>query len=177
MGMVASDNCGIHSIAQTPLPGTKVGIGSTIITITATDTSGNSTACHPTFKVQYQPAGVSCNGNPGHTILQPVNADGTSVFKQGSTVPLKFMVFDANCDSIGTPGVVSGFTLVSATMGASALDEAIVSTTPDTAFRWDPTGQQWIFNLSTKNLTKNYTYVYRITLNDASTIQFSFGLK
>ena len=32
----------------------------------------------------------SCDGAPGHTILQPINADGSSVFKLGSTVPTKF---------------------------------------------------------------------------------------
>ena len=52
-----------------------------------------------------------------------------------------------------------------------------MSTTPDTAFRWDPTDKQWIFNINTKDLVKNKTYVYLITLNDTSTIEFRFGLK
>lgn len=55
--------------------------------------------------------------------------------------------------------------------------DVVTSTTPDTSFRWDSSGQQWIFNISTKALGKNTTYVYRITLNDGSTIGFRFGLK
>jgi len=51
------------------------------------------------------------------------------------------------------------------------------STTPDTAFRWSSSDQQWIFNISTKSLTANMTYYYRITLNDGSTIEFHYGLK
>ena len=47
----------------------------------------------------------------------------------------------------------------------------------DTTFRWDPSAQQWIFNLSTKNLPSNATFTYIINLNDGSMITFSFGLK
>jgi len=60
---------------------------------------------------------------------------------------------------------------------STGVNETIVSTTPDTAFRWDATGQQWIFNISTKNLNANRTYIYVITFNDGSTITFRFGLK
>jgi hypothetical protein len=60
-------------------------------------------------------------------------------------------------------------------------DEDVYSTTPDTAFRWDSTGQQWIFNQSTKNngtlnLTST-TYYFGIHLNDGSWIYFQYGLK
>jgi hypothetical protein len=57
------------------------------------------------------------------------------------------------------------------------VNEDVTSTTPYTVFRWDPTSQQWIFNIKTKNLTAGYTYVYEITLNDGTTITFQFGLK
>ncbi len=131
-----------------------------------------------TLTVQYA-GSASCLGSSGHTILQPVNVDGTSVFKQGSTVPAKFRVCDANGNSIGTPGVVSGFKLIKTVAGTvvQTVDEEVFSTTPDTAFRWSSTDQQWIFNISTKPLKANTTYTYRITLNDASNIEFLFGLK
>jgi YDG domain/MBG domain (YGX type) len=130
-----------------------------------------------TFKILYATPGT-CDGAAGHAILQPINTDQSSVFKQGSTVPAKFRVCDVNGASIGTPGVVSSFRLVQTISGTvTSVDEAVYSTTPDTAFRWDSTGQQWIFNISTTNLKSNATYVYVITLNDGSTIQFQFGLK
>jgi hypothetical protein len=130
-----------------------------------------------TLTVLYSTA--ACLGSPGHTILQPVNDDGSSVFKKGSTVPLKFRVCDANGVSIGTPGVVSSFTLLGRSTGTTPdpTFETIVSTTPDTAFRWSSSDHQWIFNLNTKNLSANFTYFYRITLNDGSNIDFHFGLK
>ena len=131
-----------------------------------------------TLYVQYA-SGGTCLGSPGHAILQPVNADGSSVVKQGSTVPVKFRVCDANGVSIGTPGVVSQFILVAKVKDATnePITETIDSTTPDIAFRWSATDQQWIFNLNTKNLTKDYMYYYRIVLNDGSSIYFNFKTK
>jgi hypothetical protein len=131
-----------------------------------------------TLTVLYAAAGGICDGDLGHTILQPINADGSSTFKQGSTVPAKFRVCDVNGNSIGTPGVVTAFNLVSIISGTATqtVDETVVSTTPDTTFRWDPTAQQWIFNISTKPLSAHATYIYLITLNDGSTISFRYGL-
>jgi trimeric autotransporter adhesin len=131
-----------------------------------------------TLKVMYLASGM-CAGDVGHTIRQPINADGTSVFKQKSTVPAKFAVCDVNGLSIGTPGVVSSFRLTGQGVGTvvTTVDESVDSTTPDTAFRWDPTAQQWIFNMNTKSLPDNMTYQYTITLNDGSMIAFVFGLK
>jgi len=61
-----------------------------------------------------------------------------------------------------------------------AVPKREASTTPDTAFRWDPSGQQWIFNISTKSApvsVANQTYGFQILLNDGSSISFQFGLK
>jgi hypothetical protein len=134
-----------------------------------------------TLSVVY--AMASCLGSTGHAILQPINGDGTSVFKQGSTVPAKFRVCDMSGASVGpttdAPKVASSFKLIQRSSGTvvNVVNEPVDSTTPDTAFRWDSTAQQWIYNISTKSLAASVTYVYLITLNDGSTIQFQFGLK
>lgn len=100
------------------------------------------------------------------------------MFKKGSTVPVKFRVCDANGKSIGNPGVVTSFRMTGVwSQVASLPNEDIISTTPDTAFRWSATDQQWIFNLSTKNLTAGRTYAYSIDLADGTSITSSFGLK
>ena len=123
--------------------------------------------------------GDLCYSAPGHAILQPIDVDGSSVFKWKSTVPAKFRVCDANGVSIGTAGVVSSFKLVQKISGTiiANVDEEVISTTPDTAFRWASTDQQWIFNMNSKNLAAGYTYVYSINLNDGSSIGFRFGLR
>jgi hypothetical protein len=184
--------------AQTPCSATVTGAGglnqSVAVTYTNNINPGANTATasatfagdanhlsstdSKTFSILYATTGM-CYGGPGHQILQPINADGTSVSKQGSTVPAKFRVCDFYGNSIGTPGVVVDFKLVKVISGTVETypNEDPLSTTPDTAFRWSASDQQWIFNISTKSLSKNKTYVYLITLNDGSTIQFQFGLK
>jgi hypothetical protein len=53
----------------------------------------------------------------------------------------------------------------------------VSSTTSDNAFRWDPSAQQWIFNISTSNLPAGKTYTFLIQLNGGGSISFQFGLK
>jgi MBG domain (YGX type)/Galactose oxidase, central domain/Kelch motif len=121
----------------------------------------------------------ACLGDLGHTILQPIDHTGTSIFKQKSTVPAKFRVCDANNVSIGTPGVITLFQVgTSPGTYSDTINETYdISTTPDTVFRWDPTGQQWIYNTSTKTLKAGNTYYFQITLDDGSTIMYMFGLR
>jgi hypothetical protein len=125
--------------------------------------------------------GTCTGGTPGHVILPPINPDGSSVWKVGSTVPVKFTVCDANGNPISDPTAVfaSGYgsiTLINTVRGTvDNVNENPYSDIPDVAFRWS--GGQWIFNMATSNLTKNTTYTFRINLKDGSYIQFSAGTK
>ena len=159
--------------------GVPPGVGTFTATCSgATDKAGNaSTPVSVTYQVQFAPVGTSCLGSPAHQVLQPINVDGSSVFKQKSTVPVKFRVCDANGVSIGA-NVVAAFNLVLVTgVTATAVNEEVQSTTPDTVFRFDPTAQQWIFNTNTKPLSASQAYRYRITLTDGTFIDYQFGLK
>jgi hypothetical protein len=173
---------------------TTAGLPVNANTITATyGGDGNFTGNTGTMTqtVTYATSGT-CGGDAGHQVLQPVNSDGTSVFKYGSTVPVKFRVCDANGVSIGSAGLVKSFTVAGYVSGTvNNINETVTSTTSDTAFRWDPTGQQWIFNLATSGLSKGATAVFTIQLNDGSIVgpalgganldpgisSFQFGLK
>jgi len=155
-------------------------IGSFPISCTGQTSANYSINYNPgTLSVSYLSGGV-CYGDAGHQILQPINVNGTSVFNAKSTSPAKFRVCDANGVSIGNPGVVSKFVLYQVFNGTTTntVNETVDSTTPDAAFRWDPTAQQWIFNIDNKGLSgANRTYSFLITLNDGTTIPFSYGLK
>jgi len=177
--LATSGVTGSPSLTTTAVTNSPVGTYP-ITAAVGTLASGNYTfAFAPgTLSVVYATGGM-CLGEPGRTILQPINADGTSIFKQKSTVPAKFRVCDANGVSIGTPGVVTGFfnfQVISGTMSVP-VEDVPVSTTPDTAFRWSSSDQQWIFNINTKNLAINKTYVYKVMLNDGSSFNFQYGLK
>jgi hypothetical protein len=162
----------------TRVAGENIGPYAILLGTLALNSNYNLTYAGANLNIIYA-SGGACDGDYGHQILQPVNIDGTSVFKQKSTVPAKFRVCDAIGNSIGTLGVVQSFRLMQTIAGTviADVDEAVDSTTPDAAFRWDPTGQQWIFNMDTKSLVVNTTYYYTITLNDGTTINFRFGLK
>jgi len=157
---------------------TTSSVGSYPITCSGqSSTNYNITYVPGTLRVMYASGGM-CDGAAGHQILPPIDPQGISVWNQGRTVPAKFRVCDVNGVSIGNAGVVSSFLLVEIISGTvTDVDQTVSSTTVDTAFRWDPTAQQWIFNISTAALAAGETYVYSIQLNDGSTINFRFGLR
>jgi len=117
-------------------------------------------------------------------ILQPINADGSSVFsKSGRTVPVKFIVCDAFGNPISDPSVVFGasypsgsLTMLSAVRGlVSNVNETPDSVdVPNAAFRYS--SGQWIFNMATSNLNSSTTYMYKINLS-YGTITFKIGIK
>jgi hypothetical protein len=119
---------------------------------------------------------------PGGVIMQPINSDGTSVYprKGGSTIPVKFTV----CDAAGMPisntaavfaGGGSALTMVSAVRGTvDMVNEGTTADIPDVAFRWS--GDKWIFNMATSNLTAGTTYTFNINLA-SGTITFKVGVK
>jgi subtilisin family serine protease len=171
---VVSGAPSLSTIATTTSP-----VGSYPITITQGTLSAANygfSFVNGTLAILYA-SGGTCDGDVGHAILQPINPDGTSIFKLGSTAPTKFRVCDASGASNGTAGVVASFNVYTYANGAAGTLEAVVSTTPDTVFRWDPTGQQWIFNYSTKGLTANTTYIGVIVLNDGTQITYYFGVR
>jgi hypothetical protein len=151
-------------------------VGHYAFAVTATDQAGNSANVTHGYDVRFSTS--LCLGSAGHTVLQPINVDGTSVFKQKSTIPVKFRVCDVNGISVGA-SVVANFRLAQMTYGTVTTDvnEPVDSTTPDVTFRWDPQDQQWIFNTNTKALSANRTYGYVVTLTDGSEIAYQFGLK
>jgi hypothetical protein len=124
----------------------------------------------------------TCSGpNPGGVILQPINADGSSVFpRAGRTVPVKFTVCDANGNPISDPNVVFAgtggeLTMLSAVRGQIPNpDENQYNDIPDVAFRY--TGGMWMFNMATSNLQSGYSYMFRINLKYGS-ITFVIAIK
>jgi len=124
----------------------------------------------------------TCTGsNPGGVILQPINTDGTSVFKRGSTVPVKFTECDANGNAISDQTAVfatgyGSITLISAVRGqVNNVNETTYTDIPDVAFRWS--NGIWIFNMATGNLDTNTRYTFRINLANGSYISFTFSTK
>jgi hypothetical protein len=109
-------------------------------------------------------------------VLQPVNADGSSVFKAGSTVSVKFAL----------TGTSAGISTLAATLSYAKVSDGVVVTeleavsmaaaTTGNLFRYDAASGQYVFNWSTKGLTSG-TYRLIIDLGDNLIRTVDVGLK
>jgi hypothetical protein len=144
-----------------PASGSSFPVGTTTVHCTATDTDGN--AVSDSFTVTVTPfvaPTISWSG-----FLQPINADGSSVFKLKSTVPVKFALTG---DSDGVTDLAAKFYYVKVDNGVTGDEVEAVITSAATAgnlFRYDPASGQYIFNWGTKGLTSG-TYRIRVDLGD-----------
>src|SRR5215217_3235541 len=88
-------------------------------------------------------------------ILAPFNADGTSVWKYGSTLPVKVKITD--CDNQPVSGLAPkvGTSLVSSSDPSISIDEASSTSGADTTgiMRYSAADGQYIYNFGSKNLT------------------------
>ena len=152
----ATDNVD-GSVPATCLPasGSVFPLGTTTVTCTAKDKAGNQDTKTFTVTVTAAWSGV----------LQPVNADGSSIFKLGSTVPVKFALTGA---SAGVKDLAARLYYARVgSAGTGTYDEATSTSAATTGnlFRYDATANQYIFNLGTKTLSSG-TYTLRIDLGD-----------
>jgi HYR domain len=129
--------------------GSTFPLGTTTVNYSATDSHGNPASDSFVVKVT-----VPWNG-----LNQPINRDGSSSFKLGSTVPVKFNSF---------PGLNAKLSISKGDSTPDGTDlEAINSNPADTGnlFRYDTVAGQYIFNLGTKNLSVGDWYLH-VNLGD-----------
>ena len=136
--------CGDVPVVFTPASGSTFALGAHTVSYTATDEAGNQAA--KTFDVNVTV--------PWSGLNQPINRDGTSSFKLGSTVPVKFNSF---------PGLHATLTWTKSDSTPDGSEiEAVNSNPADTGnlFRYDATAGQYIFNLGTKSLSAGDWYLH-----------------
>ncbi|CEG29338.1 PxKF domain-containing protein [Bacillus sp. B-jedd] len=141
--------------------------GKKVITITAIDNAGNKVESTFNYTVEYNFGGI----------LQPINKDGKSIFKAGSTVPVKFQLKDANGNFVSISEAKIYFDKVSNLVTGN--EQEAVSTSAATTgnlFRYDAKDNQYIFNLSTKGLPTG-TYQITIKLDDGKFYSVEISLK
>lgn len=140
----------------TPASGSTFALGTTHVSCTATDKAKNTSAVQ-TFNVKVTV--------PWTSVLAPLNADGTSSYKTGSTIPVKFQLTGAASGISNLPAKLYYAKFTNNTLGTEV--EASSTSAADTGnqFRYDSTGKQYIFNLSTKGFSTG-TYQLSIDLGD-----------
>jgi hypothetical protein len=143
---------GIASCVGTVASGTPINtsnIGVKNFSVTATDNVGHTVSTSTSYNV----VGYTFGG-----VLAPVSIDGKA-FKKTSTIPVKFHL--TNADGSFNGSAISTLTV----NGVPAVSSGGSNT--GNFFRYDVSGNQYIFNLSTKSLSLG-TNTLVITLDDGS---------
>ncbi|OGZ07906.1 MAG: hypothetical protein A3C13_04525 [Candidatus Lloydbacteria bacterium RIFCSPHIGHO2_02_FULL_50_11] len=109
--------------------------------------------------------------------LQPINDTSvwpgltSSVFKGGSTIPVRFQLKDAGGNLVQASAVPLWLPPEQVSpMNASTNEVASINTsTNGTTYRWDTADQQYIYDWSTKGLLAGYWYRISAKLDDGAT--------
>ena len=121
------------------------GVGTYTYTANARDEAGNDDSETRTYKVRY--------GSAYSKALQPINTDGSSRFKMGSTVPVKFAL---TCNGTPVTNAVAHLSVKNIDKTPDAgVDEAFLTTTGTGGNQFRYSDGQYIFNLSTKSAHTN----------------------
>ncbi len=148
---------GVVAATCSKASGTIFPVGVTLVTCSAHDAAGNTGSASFSVTVSYTWGGIR----------QPINADGSSIFKLGSTVPVKFNLTGGS--SLAS-GVFAELYLAKVTSGVVGTEVEAVSTSGADSgndFRYDGNGE-YHYNLSTKNLSAG-TWQLDINLHDGVT--------
>jgi hypothetical protein len=121
---------------------------------------------------------------------QPINdpmSPTMSVFKAGSTIPVKFQLTDQNgnlvADADASAIAAACQATLSVTAGSAAtgpVDETVDTAAPNSGFcfRYDPTAHQFIYNLGTKGMTTGgYTLTATVTGSFAAAHNVQVGVR
>jgi len=155
--------------------GTANGVGTFTYTASATDRAGNISTVSATYRVIYR----------FDSFLQPINDTAhdtglaTSIFKGGSTVPAKFQLKKADGTIVQTATAPQWLIPAKGSPTSAAVDENVYTdpASGGSTYRWDTTGQQYIYNWSTKGLAIGYYHRIGVQLDDGQTYYVNIGLK
>jgi hypothetical protein len=141
-------------------------VGAYTYTVNATDKAGNAASRSATYSVVYNFGGF----------LAPVSLNRP--FMLGSTIPVKFQLMDAAGSYISTAIAAITVQLYSADQPVGDPIDATSTSGADSGntFRYDATGNQYIYNLNTSGLSQG-TWQIRATLDDGTVKTAFISLK
>jgi hypothetical protein len=182
LGAVPSATCtaqddvsGVASCDVSISGGRANGVGTRTFTATAKDRAGNTTTLTGTYKVIYRYDGF----------LQPINDTAhqvdatTSIFKAGSTVPVKFQLKRADGSVVEANDLPAWETPIKGSPTTATVDESLFGAAADsgTTYRFDASARQYIYNWSTGTAAKNYYHRIGVRLDDGQTYFVTIGLR
>jgi|GEM_PF-6984185 len=111
---------------------------------------------------------------------QPINADNSSIFKAGRTVPVKIKVTDCSNVSVSSATLQINIGKISdevlGKIEEISIDDSGKSNSSGTLFRYDEEEKQYIYNLSTKGMTVG-TYLITATSENGQSSSVMFSLR
>ncbi|HEX4687644.1 MAG TPA: PxKF domain-containing protein [Nocardioides sp.] len=152
--------------------GNANGVGTFAWTATARDGAGNTTTQSGTYKVAYQFDGF----------LQPINDTAhqvgttTSIFKAGSTVPVKLVLKNAAGTVVQPASTPEWMSPVKGSSTSAPVDESMYSAPADSGAAFRSDGGQWIYNWKTPSSGGNYWRI-GVKLDDGQTYYVNIGLR
>jgi len=138
----------------------------------ATDKAGNTTSTNGTYSVKYRFDGF----------LQPINdtahqvGASTSIFKAGSTVPVKFQLKNAAGAVVQSVTAPIWLTPVKGNATNAPVDETSTAVGADSGSTYRSDGGQYIYNWKTGCASGNYWRI-GVTLDDGQTFIVNIGLR
>jgi hypothetical protein len=182
LGAVPAASCsakdgvsGADSCAVTVTGGKANGVGQFAYTATAKDKAGNTTTQTGSYNVVYRFDGF----------LQPINdtahqiGAATSIFKAGSTVPVKLQLKRADGTKVQAGSAPIWEVPAKGSPTTAPVDESVYTVAGDSAaaYRWDGTDQQYIYNWGTDAAGKGYYHRIGVRLDDGQTYFVNIGLR
>ena len=173
----SSDVTGTASCSTTATSASPVGSYSITCTVGTlfSDNYTFSTFIPATLKIIYRFDGF----------LQPINdtshqiGQSLSVFKAGSTVPVKLQLKRADGTIVQANTLPTWLPPQKGSSMSVPVDESVYTDpgTTGSAFKWDSTSQQYQYNWNTKGFASGYWYKIFVQLNDGTTQSVTIGLK
>ena len=155
------------------------GAGTFRYTATATDRAGNSVTKSVRYFVDYAISPTTA------FFLQPINDTGhtasstLSIFKGGSTVPVKFQLKNASGQVVQASGAPIWLTPAKGNATTSPVDESVFSLPGDSGstFRWDSSAQQYIYNWNTAASQGGFYWKIGVKLDTGQQVFQDIGLR
>ena len=161
---------GTSKVNWTPAPGSLFPVGKTPITCAASDLHGNTSRATFTLWVQYQAP------TDGTFFLKPIRSDGSSIFRIGRAVPVKFKL----------TGASANITNLQAKLVVTKISDAVLGTAEDMGdedgedtdltFRYRPGKQIYGYRWKTRGQTQG-TYRLKANLGDDVLHEINVSLK
>ena len=143
--------------------------GAYTATVSVSDDDGGTGTAMASVMVKFNTTGFN----------QPINANGTSVFKYNSTIPVKISFTDCNGSTPANLAPTIKLTMVSGATPGLQINEPISTSAADTSGVMRFSTNQYIYNLATKPLPdSSATYLITVTIPyNGQTVTVQFGLK